>query len=302
MHTYTLYSLRVASALACPELPPADTADTADTAAVDVTVDFGPVPGVESESVVARQDGPDAFLIAVPGVARYHIRAGREICIDPAPGVDEGAVRLFLLGSAFGALLHQRGVTPIHGSAVAVGEAAVIFSGPQGHGKSTLAAAFSRLGHTLLSDDVCPLTVEDDTVWLHPAFPRLSLLPDAVAHLAVPLAPNDPRQPYSGKHLVPVPSFGMQRRRLAALYELHPAPVAGVRLRLLSGFEAITALMGNTYRVQFVREMGQTERHFAALQEIARRVRVVRAERPAEGYLLDELIAAIAEDCRQLDS
>ena len=270
MHTYTLYGLRVASALACPELPPADTADTD---AVDVTVDFGPVPGVESESVVARQDSPDAFLIAVPGVARYRIRAGREIRIDPAPGVDEGAVRLFLLGSAFGALLHQRGVTPIHGSAVAVGEAAVIFSGPQGHGKSTLAAAFSRLGHTLLSDDVCPLTVEGDTVWLHPAYPRLSLLPDAVAHLAVPLAPDDPRQPYSGKHL-----------------------------RRLTGFECIIALMGNTYRVQFVREMGQTERHFAALQEIAQRVRVVRAERPADSYLLDELVAAISEDCRQLDS
>lgn len=291
-HTYRAYGLEIASEIECPELRPAP------ASAPDVTVRFGPVAAEETEIVIARADGPDAFLIAVPGVARYRIHAGREICIDPAPGVDEGALRLFLLGSAFGALLHQRGVTPIHGSAVAMGDGAVIFSGPQGHGKSTLAAAFARLGHTLLSDDVCPVTVEDEAVWLHPAYPRLSLLPDAVAHLAVSLAPEDPRQPYSGKHLVPVSSFGGERRRLAALYELLPAPVDEVRLHPLTGFECIKALMGNTYRVQFVREMGHAARHFAALQEIARRVRVVRVERPAEGYLLDELVAAIADDCR----
>ncbi len=70
--------------------------------------------------VMAQAEGADRFLLAIPGVAAFHVHGGREIIIQPAPQADAAAIRLFLLGSAFGALLHQRGITPMHGSAVAL--------------------------------------------------------------------------------------------------------------------------------------------------------------------------------------
>lgn len=286
---YSLYGLRVRSALECPALRPGSDGPP------DVTIRYGPVAGESSDRVIAQPDGPDAFLLHIPGVARFRVVAGREIVVDRAPESADAAVRLFLLGSAMGALLHQRGITPIHGSAVDTGHGGLIFSGPQGHGKSTLAAAFAQRGYPLLSDDVCPLTADAGSVWLHPAWPRLNLLPDALDRLEIPRAGGV--QPFTGKHLVPVARFAEQPTRLLTLYELHPAAVSRVQLHELQGYDRLTCLMGNTYRVQFVRQMGHADRHFTALQEIARQVRVVRVERPATGYRLDELVAAIAADC-----
>ncbi len=292
MHHYTLYGLQVASALECPELRPGQTQKP------DVTIRYGPLAVDDDPTgrVVARPDGADGFLLDIPGVARFRIANGREIVIDRDAQAEDAAVRLFLLGSACGALLHQRGITPLHGSAIATQRGALIFSGPQGHGKSTLAAAFAQRGYPLLSDDVCALTLDAGGVWLHPAFPRLNLLPDAAQRLAVDVGDSAALQPFTGKHLVPVDRFAEGPVPLLVLYELHPASVASIVLRPLAGYERLTTLMGNTYRVQFAQQMGHAARHFAALQQIARHVRVVRVERPQSAYLLDELVAAIQAD------
>ena len=62
---------------------------------------------------------------------------------DPAPGRDlyESDVRVFLLGSCIGALLHQRGILVLHAGAIHTDKGAVLFTGPWGIGKSTLLAA-----------------------------------------------------------------------------------------------------------------------------------------------------------------
>ncbi|MBX3053495.1 MAG: hypothetical protein KF753_18610 [Caldilineaceae bacterium] len=294
MHSYTIYGLQIASTLECPELR------SGKTGAPDVNVRYGtinPDPN-PARRVIARTDGPDAYLLEIPGVARFRIAFGCEIVIDRNAQAEDAAVRLFLLGSALGALLHQRDITPIHGSAVGVDGGAIIFCGPQGHGKSTLAGAFAARGHPLLSDDVCALTLDAGGVWLHPAFPRLNLLPDAAQRLAVDVDGCPDVRPYTGKHLVPVTHFATEPARVLAVYELHPAPVGTISLRPLFGFEQLTCLMGNTYRVQFAQEMGHAARHFAALEQIAQHIRVVRVERPDAAYLLDELVAAISADVK----
>lgn len=60
---------------------------------------------------------PGCFELTVPEVARYEVRDGKSITILPIANADEDAVRLYFLGSLLGALLHQRGVLPLHGAA-----------------------------------------------------------------------------------------------------------------------------------------------------------------------------------------
>ena len=88
MHT-TCYGLTIASALALPELPP-DTTTPADRAP-DVTIGFGVIDPAGLPG--GKQLGPflwvsdDALWLQVPEVARFLIRDGKRITIDPAPGI-----------------------------------------------------------------------------------------------------------------------------------------------------------------------------------------------------------------------
>jgi len=87
-------------------------------------------------------------------------------------------VRLFLLGSAIGALMHQRGLLVLHGSTVKVGDECVVFLGSSGVGKSTLATQLRHRGYACLGDDVCAISIGEDGVpYAAPAYPPASLSP-----------------------------------------------------------------------------------------------------------------------------
>ena len=101
------------------------------------------------------------------------------------PRPNDNDVRLFLLGSVMGALLHQRGWLPLHGSAIRLPDGtAAIFMGPSGVGKSTLAAAFRRRGYAVAADDVSLIfTGADGSPLLQPAYPELKLWAEAAAKI-----------------------------------------------------------------------------------------------------------------------
>jgi hypothetical protein len=86
----------------------------------------------------------------------------------------------YLLGPILGLVLRLRGVTCLHASAVVLDGQAVAFVGNAGAGKSTTAAAFARRGNAILSDDVVALTERGGAFFVSPAYPYLSLWPEAV--------------------------------------------------------------------------------------------------------------------------
>lgn len=154
MHHYLISGLHVSCDLFLPGAIP----EPAAIEPMDVSIRRGGVPMALED---ASQRGPnwemaeDRFLLSVPRLARFLITAGCEILVDIDLGVTDRDAAGFVLGTAFGILLHQRGALVLHGSAVARDGRAVAICGASGAGKSTLAAALCEDGCTFVTDDIC---------------------------------------------------------------------------------------------------------------------------------------------------
>jgi len=162
MPDYTLFGWRVQSTLPLPELLPW----RGGSRAPDLVVEVGAVPPVDLDTPSfnpALQICPTGVRVAIPAVATYWVEAGRRVIVQPTMPEDATDIRVFLLGTVLALLCFQRGLLPLHASAVDIGGQALLLSGVSGAGKSTLAAAFSGRGYRLLSDDLCALEMGRDS-------------------------------------------------------------------------------------------------------------------------------------------
>ena len=178
---YALCGWRVASTIALSDLP----RWTGDERAPDVTIGLGAVPAMPApvlETALVQIDAQGRARFTIDAVAEYLIEDGARITIAPRTTVDDPAIRLFLLGSGLGFLLHQRGVLPLHAASVVVDGTAICFAGASGSGKSTLADAFARRGYAILSDDVSPVDVRGAVPQILPSLRRIRLWSDSLAN------------------------------------------------------------------------------------------------------------------------
>ena len=118
----------------------------------------------------------------VKDVAQYRVEAGSRILVTPESFASPDEVRLWLLGSCLGVLMHQRGALPLHASAAVIHGKAIAFCGDSGEGKSVLAAALRQHGLDLLTDYVSLAIHVKNIFRLYPGFPRIKLCQDAIEH------------------------------------------------------------------------------------------------------------------------
>lgn len=293
-HFYRLFGLTIASDIALPELFAGDASD-----APDVRITRGPVttPLPGAPSVWGLSGTRDDAVLTVADTARYGVREGSRIVVDPAEGATPKAVLLFLLGSAFGALLHQRGLLPLHANAIEIDGGAVAFTGRSGAGKSTLASAFLARGYSLLADDVCVVKFDDaGSPMAQPGLPRLRLWRDAAEASGRRVEELELAFEGQDKFLVPIHDSQTRRpvplRRLYLLGELSPGE-RGPRIRRLIGSEAVAAVLANTYRGQYLSVLGGTERLLGDAMRLLQAVRVFEVQREWGYDVLDAQIDAI---------
>lgn len=165
MRTYGLYGLRLASAF------PLGLKEVEGTP--DVVLISGPVAG---GSGTERNGSPyDQIFQEWKTVACIRVRSGSEIVIDPCTGADPEFLRAIVMGPALNLILLQRGLFPLHASAVTVAGKAVAIAADSGVGKSTLAAALVSRGHGFLSDDVAAIRFDPDQLRVVPGRPKIRL-------------------------------------------------------------------------------------------------------------------------------
>ncbi len=255
-------------------------------------IEAGPVAGRATVAVqrgAVIQPGPPGLLrdgtsviLAIPGVARFRIEGGETIVVDADPQCSARNLRLFLLGSALGVVLHQRGLFPLHANAVVIDGRAVAFTGPSGAGKSTLAAWFAARGYPVLCDDVCVIGLSGEgRPVVYPGLPRVKLWADALAmnghsidgldrvhddldkyQLALPVDP----------HQAPVP--------LGAVLRLKRGDHPPARVERLRGGAAVRLLMEETYRPGLIPVLERKQVHFEHCTAIASGVPIMEWVRP----------------------
>lgn len=295
---YSVFGLRVRSRIALPELPEAEAG-----AVPDVTIGYGAIDAPPADPGYAATES--GTLLTVPEVGRYLIRDGREVVIEAADGSSERNLRLFLLGSAFGALLHQRGLLPLHANVIDMGGRAVAFSGHSGAGKSTIAAWFHDRGHRILGDDVCVVGFDAaGRALAHPGIPRLRLWRDALD--ASSRSPDGYERSFDRLDKYDVPTDGERRSPepigLAAIYWLRKAAegTEATKIRRLTGVAAVETLVSNTYRGAYLKTIGRTGTHLAACIQLARAVPIFSAERRWGFDCFDEEAELLREHARSL--
>lgn len=290
---YRLFGLAVRSEIALPEL-----FEDAGEADVEVRRARIAATGEEKPGLSAR---PNGALLWIPEVGRYIVRDGREILIDPLPDVSDRNLRLFLLGSGFGALLHQRGLLPLHANAIEFEGWAVAFMGHSGAGKSTIAAWFLDRGARVLADDVCVVANDDGGRPLaHPGIPRLRLWREAIEESGRTTEHYELSFDNMDKYNVPTPrptSGGPLP--LSHVYLLEKAePGEEGAITRLQGVPAIDALIANTYRGGYLPILGGTQRHFQACLDLVRNVPVFSARRVWGFDCFDEQASALEAHAR----
>jgi hypothetical protein len=294
VHRYRAFGLSLLSEVELPELALAN-------APADVRIVRAAIAEPSSRGGLEKIAG--GALLNLPGVARFRISGGAEIVVEPDIAASARNVRLYLLGSAMGVLLHQRALLPLHANAVVIEGRAVAFSGHQGAGKSTLADYLHGQGLALLTDDVCVVDVTSDgTARAWAGIPRLRLWKDALERSG--RAAVDHARSYDDydKFDVPVTSeVPVAPVPLAAVYLLRRSDdgAAEVIARRLTGAEAVAALVSNTYRGEYVARVGDPALHLLQCTRLAERIAVFELTRPWNTARIERTNAAIVARVRE---
>lgn len=231
------------------------------------------------EMRVAVRDG-DLYL-RMEESGSFRVSGGNRISIEPEPGVPFDQVTIYLLGSVFGALLHQRGLLPIHCNAIEHDGRAFLFCGDSGAGKSTLAAYFKDRGFRLLTDDVCALRLEPDALVALPGIARLKLWRESLELLG--RSPEGLRQlPWKvEKYEVPVLADALaDPLPVGGIYHLRDAADGREHgIHRLSGLTAANTVMANIFRRRVADLMGLTSLYLEKAMRITVEVPIFSVNR-----------------------
>jgi hypothetical protein len=258
--------------------------------------------GPKEEEPWLRPDG-EALLLTIPDVARYRVEGGSEIFVDVESGAPDRNVRLFLLGSVFGALLHQRGLLPLHANAIDVEGRAMAFMGESGAGKSTLASWFHDRGFPVIADDVCVVGFgSEGRPYAAPGLPRLRLWADALQLMGRDLnglsrsfLDND-----QDKFDVPIQSgsAALFDVPLAAIYLLDRGDSFDVAQ--LRGLEAAGAIFANTYRGGYLSIIGNHKDHWESAVRLVRGTPVFRVRREWDLGKLEDQYSRLVDHAEEM--
>jgi hypothetical protein len=291
IYTYMGYGLKIRSEIQFPEFVAADFEES------DVRISLkGGLVGSDTSNNWEQsysRDTESGTFFQVSKVARYLVRDGNRIDVDPMEGGDPGAVRLFLLSNAMAIMLIQRGKILLHASAIRNEQGLVVFMGDSGAGKSSMLVELLRRGHPPFSDDVIVLEEDPSTgeVIAIPSYPMIKLWKETRDALGVELV-GEGHQLRKG-----VEKFGhffhnqfrQEPMRIAKVIVIEKDPgIDTYQIRKPGGLDSFEILSRNIYRRQYIQEDNLRKKHLLLLGKLLAQVPVRVIRRPAAGGSIEK--------------
>lgn len=227
------------------------------------------------DGIVLNQD---EFQFEVDKVGIFQVLEGKKILLHPVADFDQHLARIYLNGSVFAAVLHQRKLLPMHASSFEINGAAVFICGESEAGKSTIAYNFHKRGFPILSDDVSPVFVADNRVVTRGYSQKVKLWDDALANFKI--SSDDLQQIWEGdeKYYVDIESINLEIEP-KYIFEIF----IGEKLEIKPVVKAVKfeLIHRNIFRREYLEAMPETSLSFVGqVASLASQCKVFRIERP----------------------
>jgi len=311
MFNYKLYGMTVMSSL---ELPDAEYAQLhAEVENADVTIMLCPVSQgfLEDEKLIRLNDewyylvsNPQLFYMRCYGFD-FEISNGCLVSVD-THGQEAVNLKLitYVLGSAFGVIGMQRGLIPIHGTAVATGNNASIITGFAGSGKSAVLGSLIASGYKYLADDVSMVVVDEGIPYVLPSYPQRKIAASTAEETgenvtdAMPIIESG-REKYAIRR---TSEWLDKKLPLSSIVELIPVtrenePDFTPEVQEVLGHASLGLVLRNQYRFNFTASIGTPPERMKRLLEITSYVKTFKLIRPVSGFPVNETARMIVERC-----
>jgi hypothetical protein len=292
---YKAFGISIISEISLPELSQYDMRNEP----VDLEIKIGnlskkwfEVSGKPYDFVINR----NLVIFQIPNVAIFQIEDGALITVSPLKDADEDLIRLFILGTCMGAVLMQRKIMPLHGSAIVINGKAYAIVGESGAGKSTLAAGFLNNGYKLLSDDVIAISYSESekTHIVTPSYPQQKLWEESLKSFGMEVEDYQSIYGRETKYCIPVSSkFFNAPMPLAGIIELVKAENSKIEISKIEKLERFQTLYNHTYRNFFIQKSGLMEWHFQISASMLEKTDMYKLKRPIEGANASQLVSKI---------
>ncbi|WPP40624.1 aldolase [Paenibacillus hunanensis] len=292
---YEAFGLAIQSEIPLPELPPVSHAGKN----VDVTVRLASLS--RWDAIVSSRDTnfsnqTEGFVFRMPDTATFCVQNGSTITIDPLPGVSTEKLRLFVLGTCMGVLLMQRGLFPLHGSALSIDGRAYAFVGQSGAGKSTLAASFLQSGYSLISDDVIAISYENGVPLVYPAYPQQKLWQESLDHFGQSSSGYSALHDEYDKFAIPVGDrFHNEPIPLAGVFELVKTEEPYASIHKLERLERLHILLAHTYRSAIIPRLDLKEQHFSMVAALAGELEAYQIHRSTTAFTAPDIVERVVQ-------
>ena len=256
------------------------------SAAIDVLIQIAPEcsPIAKKKQPFVFQHSLERSLIRIENVADFEVTVGRQIRVWPAERSTLKDIEIYLFGPVWATLCHQRRILPLHASAIVTRDGITAFAGHSGVGKSFLAASMSSRGCRLVTDDILPISLNQNSVpgaW--PYLRRLKLKSDSISAFALTaIEPVSERFDKTKYFVLPKFLAKDEWSALNRLYLLEVDPtVSRVEFDQLVGADAVRALVDQTYHFNFIVGSRRFGEHLAFCTQLASKIGVYRVRRSA---------------------
>ena len=282
MHSYKAYSLNILSEIEFPELLESNEESN------DIKIVIGTTPdALKGDQVVKKvrySATENEVLYKLKGAGKIYITNGSTITVEPEANPDWQHLKNHIRGRAIAAILHQRGLSILHGSAICHNDEAIIFIGKSGGGKSTFLAAFIEKGYDFISDDLCLLKKQPNgTIKIAPAYPQIRLWTSSIDLIGSSDNLTKGAELRSGldKYFyVPDTKFNQQPVSVRSIYVLNASQVSDFSIEELDSVTKLNLLLQHSYAKGHREGLGGHAEQFKVYSKLLNTTKVKVVQRP----------------------